>query len=161
MSNLSTRWKFVILATAIGAVSVPLSLLIFPPPKLPPGMVLPPAALVALIGLKLLEGAALGTGISFLVFGYAVLKRAGQPKPLTVLAYASIAWYLVNWWPHDNLHFVLGASGAIYPLLAVEYAFHQTLIAGGVILALFFYQVMRQAATRSPRSRTPLEKESI
>ena len=124
-------------------------------------MVLPPAALVALIGLKILEGAALGTGISFLVFGYAVLKRARQPKPLTVLAYASIAWYLVNWWPHDNLHFVLGANGAIYPLLAVEYVFHQTLIAGGVILALFFYQVMRQAASRSPRSRSPLEKESI
>jgi hypothetical protein len=161
MSNLSLRWKFVIVATTIGAVSVPLSLLIFPPPKLPAGIVLPPAALVALIGLKILEGAALGTGISFLVFGYAVLKRAGQPKPLTVLAYASIAWYLVNWWPHDNLHLVLGANGAIYPLLAVEYAFHQTLIAGGVILALFFYQVMRQAATQSPRSRSPHEKESM
>ena len=161
MSNLSTRWKFVILASSIGAVSVPLSLLIFPPPKLPPGMVLRPAALVALAGLKILEGAALGTGISFLVFGYAVLKRAEQPKLLTVLAYVSIAWYLVNWWPHDNLHLVLGANGGIYPLLALEYAFHQTLIAGGVILALFFYHVMRQVANPESPSRTPLEEESI
>ena len=74
MSKLSLRWRFAIIAIVIGTVSIPISLALFRP-NLPGGASVPTPALVFLLGLKVFEGLALGTGIAFLIFGYPLLKR--------------------------------------------------------------------------------------
>lgn len=146
MSKLSFRWRFAIIAIAIGVVSIPTSLVLFRP-NFPAGLSLPTPALVLLVGLKAFEGLALGTGIAFLIYGYPLIKRAGQSNLLTLLAYLAIGWYLVNWWPHDNLHLVNGVYN-LWGLLAIEYGFHFTLMVAAGVLAFFFYRVIRLAPAR-------------
>jgi hypothetical protein len=88
------------------------------------------------------EAAALGLGVSFLLFGYSTL-RANVPvsAALTRAAHLSIAWVLINWWAHDSLHQHNGMN--LNGLLAIEYAFHVTLILAGVTLAWFFVVLVR------------------
>jgi hypothetical protein len=95
--------------------------------------------------LKIAEGLTFGLGISFLVFGYP-LVRAVSPasQGLTRAAHVSIAWLLANWYPHDSLHIHNGLD--LGGLLAIEYAFHITLMIAGVVLALFFLTLLRKTA---------------
>ena len=81
---------------------------------------------------------------TFLIFGYPLLKRVGRSRTLTLLAYLAIGWYLVNWWPHDNLHLLIGVNN-LWGLLWIEYGFHFTMMVAAAVLALFFYRVIRQA----------------
>jgi len=60
---------------------------------------------------------------------------------VTLPAYLAIGWYLVNWWPHDNLHLVNGVY--LWGLLGIEYGFHFTLMVAAGVLAFFFYRVIR------------------
>ncbi|MFV2015116.1 MAG: hypothetical protein ACC656_06800, partial [Candidatus Heimdallarchaeota archaeon] len=89
-----------------------------------------------------------GLGISFLIFGYAKVKTM-QPasKRLTLAAYFSIVWLLTSWWPHENLHDTVGDR--INANIAVDYGFHMTLMIAGVILAYFFWTLMRPQTTTS------------
>jgi hypothetical protein len=144
VTKLGVRWRFAIIATVIGVVSIPTSIVLFQP-NLPGGSNALAPALPFFLGLKVFEGLALGTGIAFLIFGYQLLKRARRSRTLTLLAYFAIAWYLVNWWPHDNLHAAIGIYN-LWGLLAIEYAFHFTMMVAGGVLALFFYRVMRQVS---------------
>jgi hypothetical protein len=149
VSKLSLRWRFAIIAIVIGTVSIPISLALFKP-NLPGGASVPTPALVFLLGLKIFEGLALGTGVAFLILGYPLVMRARRSRTLTLLAYFAISWYLINWWPHDNLHLVNGIYN-LWGLLAIEYAFHFTMMVAAVVLAFFFYRVIRQAP-RAPAS---------
>ena len=47
--------------------------------------------------------------------------------------YLSIGWFLVSWWPHDNLHIHNGD----------EYGFHVTLIIAAGVLALSLVTMLR------------------
>lgn len=95
--------------------------------------------------LKIAEGLTFGLGISFLIFGYPMV-RAISPASLGVTraAHVSIAWLLSNWWPHDSLHIYNGMN--LGGLLAIEYVFHITLMIAGIILAYFFLTLLRQRA---------------
>jgi len=150
VTKLSFRWRFAIIAIVIGVVSIPTSIVLFQP-NLPGGSSALAPALPFFLGLKVFEGFALGTGIAFLVFGYPLLKRARGSSPLTLLAYFAIAWYLVNWWPHDNLHAVIGIYN-LWGVLAIEYVFHFTMMVAAGVLAVFFYRVIRQPPRRVPGS---------
>jgi hypothetical protein len=105
-----------------------------------------PAGLEIAFGLllKIAEGLTFGLGISFLVFGYP-LVRAISPAShgLTRAAHLSIAWLLANWYPHDSLHIHNGMD--LGGLLAIEYAFHITLMIAGVVLARFFMILLRRS----------------
>jgi hypothetical protein len=100
------------------------------------------AQLPLFILLNLAEALAFGFGIAFLVFGYPFV-RAILPgaKGLTLAAHLSIAWLLFSWWPHDSLHVANGLN--LNGLLVIEYAFHFTLMAAGVILAYFLIAIVR------------------
>jgi hypothetical protein len=103
----------------------------------PTGVQLP---LFVLLGLT--EALAFGFGIAFLLFGYPWLRRAGPaPASLTRLAHLSIAWVLTNWWSHDSLHIANGTD--LRGLLAIEYAYHLTLMLAGVLAAAWFSGVVR------------------
>ena len=97
------------------------------------------------------EAAALGLGVSFLLFGYSTL-RANVPvsATLTRAAHLSIAWVLINWWAHDSLHQHNGMN--LNGLLAIEYTFHVTLILAGVTLAWFFVALVRAPGPPSARA---------
>lgn len=142
VSRLRFRRRFAMIAILVGLVSIPTSLALFRP-NLPAGASLPLSALPFLLGLKTFEGLALGTGIAFLIFGYPLLKRAGQLRTLTLLAFFAIGWYLVTWWPHDNRHLISGIH-YIWGLLAIEYGFHFTMMVAAGALA-FLYRVIRSA----------------
>ncbi len=95
--------------------------------------------------LNVTEALAFGLGISFLLFGYSAVRSISPASPLlTRAAHVSIAWLLLNWWPHDSLHVHVGM--ALGGLLVIEYLFHITLMIAGVILAYFFLTLQRRPA---------------
>ena len=109
----------------------------------------PPGLLPFFAALSIIECLAFGLGVTFLIFGGASLARFGQGRRLTLLAYISATWLLVNWWPHDNLHRVTGLEWM--GLLKIEYGFHVTLMIAGAVVAYFFWKVV--TATQSPETR--------
>ncbi len=89
-----------------------------------------------LLLINLAEVIAFGLGMSFLVFGYPLVRAIAPASPrLTRAVHLSITWLLVSWWPHDSLHIHNGMN--LNGLIAIEYVFHVTLMATGVILAYF------------------------
>lgn len=66
------------------------------------------------------------------------------------LAYLSLSWLLISWWPHDNLHLHNGMN--LQGLLYIEYGFHLTLIIASLILARAFVQTLKTAYVRTPQA---------
>ena len=131
-------YKWVAVTLVVGVISFFLTRVIWPDatggPQPASGLI--PFFIILAIG----ESLAFGLGVAFLIFGFPLLRAAGQPGWLTWAAFLSIAWYLVNWWPHDNLHRVNGMNFA--GLLGIEYAFHLTMEIAGALLALFFFRTV-------------------
>jgi hypothetical protein len=105
----------------------------------------PPSTILPLFILfKIAEGLSFGIGISFLIFGYPIVKAISPASTgLTRAAHFSIAWLLFSWWPHDSLHIHNGMSN-MSGLLIIEYAFHITAMIAGVILVRFFLTLLRR-----------------
>ena len=109
--------------------------MIWPPNPIDP--VPTTAQLPFFIILSVFESVAFGLGVAFLVLGWPMIQKlTGKSKPLTTLVFLSIDWYLINWWPHDNLHSHNGMD--LQGLLYIEYGFHATMMIAGAILAYFF-----------------------
>jgi len=148
---MKTWHKWTLVTVVVGIVSFVITPAIWPPPaNLDPGGYLP-----LFILLSAFESLAFGLGVAFLVFGFPVIARAQGSQPLNLAAYLSVGWFLVNWWPHDNLHKIVQLN--IPRLLAVEYGFHVTLILAGAILVLYFWRTVqtveiaeRRVATGAP-----------
>lgn len=98
--------------------------------------------------LGLLDALFLGLGVSFLLFGYPMVRSVTPDSPgLARLAHLSITWLLIQWWPHSNLHIVSGEElGAI---LAIDYAFHVPIMASTVVLIYFLITAARQSVRRA------------
>jgi hypothetical protein len=106
------------------------------------------AQLPLFILLNIIEGLAFGLGISFLIFGYPMVQAISPASTsLTRAAHVSIAWLLINWWPHDSLHIHNGLN--LGGMLAIEYGFHTTLMIAGGIVAYFFLTLLRQKQSAS------------
>ncbi|GAA4257410.1 hypothetical protein GCM10022255_074050 [Dactylosporangium darangshiense] len=115
----------------------------------PAGAATPPQDLLPLfIVLSVLEALVFGAGLAFVFFGLAPLRRFGAGVGLTRAAYVSISFMLLSWWPHDNLHRVLGHAD-FAGLAQIEYLFHVPLMAGAAVVALFFLRTTR-AGDRVP-----------
>ena len=94
-----------------------------------------------------LEAVAFGFGIAFLLFGWPAVRRAmGSSFGRALVMYLGTAWFLSNWWIHDNLHMVVGLRPN--GLLGIEYGFHVTLIIAGAALA---YSMVTLAAPGTRR----------
>ena len=88
------------------------------------------------------EALTFGLGVSFLLFGFTPLQRAVGGSSLRAWAmYLAIGWFLVSWWPHDNLHIHNGDD--LQGLLYIEYGFHVTLMAAGLLLAYSLLTLLR------------------
>jgi hypothetical protein len=102
----------------------------------PPGTVLP-----LFIALSLVESLSFGLGVAFLIFGRRLVDRMGGSPGLTTAAYVAIAFLLLNWWPHDNMHRM--TNGDWSRVVLVEYGFHLPLMLAGAVLAWFFVSLAR------------------
>ncbi len=90
-----------------------------------------------------IEAIAFGLGISFLIFGWKTVKKASGPGRNWVDAsFISIIWFLVSWWPHDNLHISNGEN--MQRLLYIEWGFHVTLVIAATIVAYTFLKLLKK-----------------
>ena len=134
-----SRRKFVLITVLLGAIAflfgphAPLGGLVWPEPV---GLSsdttgLQTGLFALLFGITAL---AFGAGSAFAVLGWPTVRDTFGPRRrvLATAAHVSIVWVLWNWWLHDGLHMV---SDSIGVLLAIEYAFHVTIMAAGAVLA--------------------------
>jgi hypothetical protein len=88
----------------------------------------------------------LGLGLSFLIFGYPLIRAIGSAsRGLTLATYFSVSWVLVQWWPHDSLHISAGLD--LGKILAIDYIFHVTIMIASLITVAFFMTIIRQVRT--------------
>ena len=100
------------------------------------------------IVLGVLDAVMLGLGVSFLIFGYPLIRAIGSAsRGLTLATYLSLSWVLLQWWPHDSLHISLGEDLDLGKILAIDYIFHVTIMIASLIGVAFFVTIMRQART--------------
>ncbi len=98
--------------------------------------------LVLYVILNIIEVLAVGFGVSYLAFGYSTTRRLDPMAPaLGIAAYISLAWFLISLWIEGSLQLSTGFNLA--GLLAIQYTFHLTQIAAGVILIGFVYSAVR------------------
>ncbi len=132
---MKTSWKMLLITLVVGVPAFLLGPLIWTPsPDIHPTQ----AQLPYLIVLSAIEALAFGFGLAFVVYGLPLVKRAGEAgKNAAGAMYASLSWILVSWWPHDNLHIhnALNVNG----LIVIDYSFHFTVIAAGIVLAYSFF----------------------
>jgi hypothetical protein len=135
-------WSKVTVVTM--AVAVPAFLLgpvLFPPSGDFPTMV--GTQLYLMVVVVVVEALALGLAVAFLLFAWPSVRRiVGPSRPRTLAAYLATAWVLGNWWLHDSLHLAVGLD--MNGLIAIEYAFHMTLIAAGMILAWQLHRTVEE-----------------
>lgn len=94
--------------------------------------------------LAAIQSFAFGFGCAFLLFGWeAVRSFLRTSGGLDLGVYLAIAWSLLSWWPHSNLHQTHNPDN-IGGLLAIEYGFHVTLIFGAVVIAYVVLMRSRQ-----------------
>ena len=92
--------------------------------------------------LDVIEALAFGLGVAFILFAWPAVRQVAAPSTgRAAVMYVSTAWFLANWWVHDNLHMVIGLRPG--GLLVIEYAFHVTLIVAGAALAYTFTLMAR------------------
>jgi hypothetical protein len=97
------------------------------------------AQLPLLLGVAAAEALALGLAVAFLLYGWPLVRKVvGPSRPRTIAAFIATAWILGNWWLHDNLHIANGVN--INGLIAIEYAFHTTLMLAGAVVG---WQLLR------------------
>ena len=105
--------------------------------------------LILLILLGVIDSLLVGLGIAFLVYGLPLVQRFVGAGRLAWLTYLGIAFQLLSWWPHSNLHRVAGDS--LDTIIAIDYAFHVPLQIGALAMAVFFLA----AARGTLKSRAP------
>lgn len=132
--------KFAAVALIVAVVTFALSRVIWPDPigaPAPPDTLLPHFILISA-----LESLITGIGVAFLLFAFPLVRRVAGSAALAWATYLLIGFILVSWWPHGNLHRVVGLDFG--GLIAIEYAFHVPLIVAGAVVAYFFVTQLRQ-----------------
>jgi hypothetical protein len=137
-------WKILLITLIIGVTAFFLGPVIWPPsPDIRPTQAQVPYLMV----LSAIEALTFGFGIAFIAYGWPLVKQMAKgSKKAAGIMYVSLAWLLVSWWPHDNLHIhnALNIDG----LIAIEYAFHATLIVVGLVLAYSFFMIFKPTSER-------------
>ena len=135
-------WLKVLLVTLVVAIPAMITGPILWPPPADLGVAPTAGQIPFFIFLAVFEAITLGLGVAFLLFGFAPLGRAlGESGWRTWAAYLSIGWFLVSWWPHNNLHTHNGMD--LQGLLYIEYGSHLTLMVAGLVLAYSLMTLLR------------------
>lgn len=95
------------------------------------------------IFLAVWDAVLLGLGVSFLLFGWPVLRKVSPDSKARAWAiYLSIGFLTVSWWPHLNLHRANGLD--LQGLLYIDYGFHVPLMIAAVVLICSFISIARR-----------------
>ena len=68
------------------------------------------------------DGVLLCLGVSFLLFGYPVLRKVSYSRARTWAIYLSIGHLMIYWWPHLGMYASTGLD--LQGLLYIDYVFH-------------------------------------
>jgi hypothetical protein len=155
--NTLKTWIKVSLVTAV--VGVPAFVsgpILFPPADI--GVEPTAGQLPYFLFLAVGDALLLGLGISFLLFGFPVMRKVSPDSKLRAWTmYLSIGYLMVSWWPHLNLHTHNGMN--LQGLLYIDYFFHLPLEIAGVALALCFISLMRNRPVKDPQPAEPTQAE--
>jgi hypothetical protein len=134
-----TYWQFGAVTIVLALIATSLARIIWPDI---PGAAEPTLGQWPLfVGIGIIDSLAFGFGIAFLVFWFrSAMRMDGWPPKL---AFFATVWLLVSWWPHDNWHRIT-ADHDVWQLLALEYAFHVTLIVSGVFIAYYLSTLYKE-----------------
>jgi hypothetical protein len=137
---MKTRTKAAIITVPVAIAAFLLSPILFPPADTG---VEPTAAQIPLfVFLGVGDAVLLGLGVSFLVFGYPVLRRVSPDSKARAWAmYISIGYLMVSWWPHLGMHASNGMD--LHGLLVIDFLFHLPLEVAGAVLAYCAYSLFR------------------
>jgi hypothetical protein len=142
--KMKTSAKVAIITAAVGIPAFFLGPVLFPPADIgvDPTSTQLPFFLFLAVGDALL----LGLGVSFLLFGFPVMRGVSPDSKIRAWAmYLSIGYLMVSWWPHLNLHTHNGMN--LQGLLYIDYFFHLPLEVAGVALAVCFISLMGKRTT--------------
>jgi hypothetical protein len=138
------RTKVILITVGVAAPALFMGPVLFPPSD---AINPTPAQMALLFPIFIFEALALGMGVAFVRYGWPLVRRVvGESRPLVLATYVSSAWLLLNWWLHDNLHISNGLN--INALIAIDWAFHTTLIAAGAVVSYSFFDSLRQGRLR-------------
>jgi hypothetical protein len=142
----TTSWVKVLVVTVLVAIlAFMLGPIIWPPAEGSPS---PTAAQIPfLLFLSLVQATVLGLGVSFLAFGLPVMRRISPDSKVRAWAmYLSIAYLMISWWPHINMHVHNGTElqGMIY----IDYLFHFPSMIAALVLAYGFFSLLRESGEK-------------
>jgi hypothetical protein len=135
---MKNRTKAAIITTLIAVPALFLGPVNFPPADV--GVEPTAAQIPFFIFLGLTDALLLGLGVSFLIFGYPVLRKVSPDSKARAWAmYLSIGYLTVSWWPHLNMHAHNGMD--LHGLLVIDFLFHLPLEIAGAVLAYCFFSL--------------------
>src|SRR5919107_5949034 len=135
---MKNRTKAAIITTLIAVPALFLGPVIFPPADV--GVEPTAAQIPFFIFLGLTDALLLGLGVSFLIFGYPVLRKVSPDSKARAWAmYLSIGYLTVSWWPHLNMHAHNGMD--LHGLLVIDFIFPLPLEIAGAVLAYCFFSL--------------------
>ena len=137
---MKTRTKVAIITIPVAIVAFLLSPILFPPAEVGVG---PTSAQIPFfIFLGVGDAVLLGLGVSFLVFGYPLLRKVSPDSRARAWAmYLSIGYLMVSWYPHLGMHASNGLD--IGGLLVIDFVFHLPLEIAGAVLAYCAYSLFK------------------
>ena len=142
---MSKPWQFFLLTAAIGIAAFFIGPHLWPPGHdvpMPPRYLLP-----FYIAFSAIEALAFGFAVAFAIYGWPAIRdlRLGA-RWLNGLLFVTLIWLTGNWWIHDSLHMNVGLD--MERLIYIELAFHITLLACGVVLAISLMRLAGRAVSR-------------
>jgi hypothetical protein len=138
----TTSWVKVLLVTILVAIlAFMLGPIIWPPAEGSPS---PTATQIPfLLFLNLVQATVLGLGVSFFAFGLPVMRRVSPDSKVRAWAmYLSIAYLMISWWPHINMHVHNGTG--LQGLIYIDYLFHLPSMTAALVLAYGFFSLLRE-----------------
>jgi len=141
---MKTSAKVAIITAAVAVPAFLLGPVLFPPADI--GVEPTSNQLPFFLFLAVGDAVLLGLGLSFLLFGYPVIRGVSPDSKIRAWTmYLSIGYLIISWWPHLNLHTHNGMN--LQGLLYIDYFFHLPLEVAGVALAVCFISLMRKRTT--------------
>jgi hypothetical protein len=157
-----TKW-LIVKIVVIAAITIALFFVghyAIPSAALPPGS--NPPTMGEVVGLAIItisEAAVTGVGLAFLISYARYLPRTPKViKPKIYSVYISICWFLIQWFPHSQLHKMFGPD--VNALIGLEMTFHWVNVVALSILAYYQFDIMMlcMALTRTKENLARLEK---
>lgn len=147
------KWTLVVMFGGLLALlsypMMPIGSLLWP---MPPGgeLSLSPVQGIGLMGMLLVESAAFGAAIAFLLFGRPLVSRLSKGnRILTALMHLSLVWFTGIWAPHTWAHLHLSEAGHAATLM-IDYTFHTSIYLTGAVFLFSLLSLARRHGIAAP-----------